>query len=87
MEITENKLKEVQFEQGDPLEFILSPDNLNKAYKQVKRNNGSGWVDGLSTEQLGDHLKRHKEILVESLKSGRYRPNPVRRVEIPKDNG
>jgi hypothetical protein len=42
MEITENKLKEVQFEQGDPLEFILSPDNLNKAYKQVKRNNGSG---------------------------------------------
>ena len=87
MDMTENNLKELQFERGNLLEFILSSDNLNRAYLQVKRNHGSGGVDGLSTEGLGDYLKGHKEELVESLKSGRYRPNPVLRVEIPKENG
>ena len=70
MEITENNLKEVQFERGDLLEFILSPANLNKAYLQVKRNHGSGGVDGLSTAQLLDYLKEHKEELIDSLKIG-----------------
>ena len=87
MDMTENNLKEVQFERGNLLEFILSPDNLNRAYLQVNRNHGSGGVDGLSTEELGGYLKGHKDELVESLKSGRYRPSPVLRVEIPKDNG
>ena len=87
MDMTENNLKEVQFERGNLLEFILSPDNLNRAYLQVKRNHGRGGVDGLSTEELGGYLKEHKDELVESLKSGRYRPSPVLRVEIPKDNG
>ena len=87
MDMTENNLKEVQFERGNLLEFVLSPDNLNRAYLQVKRNHGSGGVDGLSTEELGGYLKEHKDELMESLKSGRYRPNPVLRVEIPKDNG
>ena len=87
MDMTENNLKEVQFERGNLLEFILSPANLNRAYLQVKRNHGSCGVDGLSTEELGDYLKGHKDELVESLKSGRYRPSPVLRVEIPKDNG
>ncbi len=87
MDMTENNLNEVQFERGNLLEFILSPDNLNRAYLQVKRNHGSGGVDGLSTEELGGYLKGHKDELVESLKSGRYRPSPVLRVEIPKDNG
>lgn len=87
MEITENNLKEVQFERGDLLELILSPNNLNRAYLQVKRNHGSGGVDGLSVDKLADCLKEHKDELLESLKSGRYRPNPVLRVEIPKDNG
>ena len=87
MDMTENNLKEVQFERGNLLEFVLSPDNLNRAYLQVKRNHGSCGVDGLSTEELGGYLKEHKDELMESLKSGRYRPNPVLRVEIPKDNG
>ena len=84
MDMTENNLKEVQFERGNLLEFILSPDNLNRAYLQVKRNHGSVGVDGLSTEELGGYLK-HKDELIASLKSGRYRPNPVLRVEIPKE--
>lgn len=47
MDMTENNLKEVQFERGNLLEFILSPSNLNLAYLQVKRNHGSCGVDGL----------------------------------------
>ena len=87
MDMTENNLKEVQFERGNLLEFILSPSNLNLAYLQVKRNHGSCGVDGLSTGELGGYLKEHKDELVESLKSGSYRPNPVLRVEIPKGGG
>ena len=56
MEITENNLKEVQFERGDLLELILSPNNLNRAYLQVKHNHGSGGVDGLSVDKLADCL-------------------------------
>lgn len=77
----------MQIERGKLLEFILSPDNLNRAYLQVKCNHGSGGVDGLSVEQLAGYLKAHKEELIASLKSGRYRPSPVRRVEIPKEKG
>ena len=81
MDMTENNLKEVQFERGNLLEFILSPDNLNRAYLQVKRNHGSVGVDGLSTEELGGYLKEHKDELIASLKSGRYRiPTVVDRV-------
>ena len=78
MDMAENNLKEVQFERGNLLEFILSPDNLNRAYLQVKRNHGSVGVDGLSTEELGGYLKEHKDELIASLQSGSYRPNPVR---------
>ena len=60
MDMAENNLKEVQFERGNLLEFILSPENLNRAYLQVKRNHGSGGVDGLSTEELGGYLKEPK---------------------------
>ena len=69
------------------LEKILAPENLNKAYKQVKRNKGAGGIDGMTTEQLLPYLKAHKEALLQSIRDGKYRPKPVRRVEIPKENG
>ena len=69
------------------LEFILSPANLNAAYKKVKGNKGSGGIDGMSTEDLLPYLKEHVSELVASLREGTYKPNPVRRVEIPKSNG
>lgn len=68
------------------LEQILSPSNLNNAYKRVKINDGSGGIDKMEVESLGDYLVAHKEELIESIMDGTYRPNPVRRVEIPKDN-
>lgn len=69
------------------LENILSPSNLNAAYKQVKRNKGAGGVDKMEVESLKDYLVRHKDELITSIHRGKYRPNPVRRVEISKENG
>jgi len=85
--ITENNLTEVRFTTDDLLEQILSPSNLNKAYKQVVSNKGSGGIDGMETENLLLWLREHKETMLLLIMSGKYRPNPVRRVEIPKDGG
>ena len=60
---------------------------MNLAYKRVVRNAGSGGIDGMEAKELLPYLRSHKEELVKSLADGKYRPNPVRRVEIPKDNG
>ena len=87
MWITENNVTNVDRPQHGLLEEILSPDNLNKAYRRVKGNKGAGGVDKMETDDLLSYLSSHKEALLESILSGKYRPNPVRRVEIPKDNG
>src|SRR5574344_1166732 len=87
MWITENNVTNVDRPQHGLLEEILSPDNLNKAYRRVKGNKGAGGVNKMETDDLLSYLSSHKEALLESILSGKYRPNPVRRVEIPKDNG
>lgn len=69
------------------LEFILSPSDLNAAYLQVRRNKGAGGVDKMEVELLKDYLVKNKAELLSSILRCSYRPNPVRRVEIPKDNG
>lgn len=85
--ITENHLVEAQFTKDALLERIVSPANMNRAYKQVVANGGCGGVDKMETEDLLPYLKLHKDELINSLLEGSYRPNPVRRVEIPKDGG
>jgi RNA-directed DNA polymerase len=87
MRITENNFTSVDRPQHGLLEEILSPSNLNKAYRRVKGNNGAGGVDGMGADELLTYLTSHKDELLESILNGSYRPNPVRRVEIPKDNG
>ena len=85
--ITENNFTNIEGADYDLLEMILSPTNLNKAYKQVKSNKGSGGVDGLGVEKLLPYLLQHKDELVTAIVKGSYQPNPVRRVEIPKEGG
>ena len=85
--IVGDELVEVQLSSDRMLEYILTPDNLNRAYKQVKANKGSGGIDRMEVGQLLPYLREHKDELTESLLCGRYRPNPVRRVEIPKEGG
>ena len=87
MWMTEDNIVEVPFDKEHLMEQILSPSNLNRAYKAVVRNKGCGGVDKMSCEQLLPWLLTNKDELVCSLMDGSYRPNPVKRVEIPKDNG
>lgn len=87
MWITENNLTDNDQLGYGMLEYILSPSNLNAAYLQVKRNKGAGGVDKMQVESLRDYLARNKDELTISILRGNYRPNPVRKVEIPKDNG
>jgi RNA-directed DNA polymerase len=67
------------------LELILRKDNLNKAYKRVKSNKGAGGTDGMQVDELLPYLKENQDTLIQEIKGGRFKPNPVRRVEIPKE--
>ena len=72
---------------GSLFEKVLERENLNRAFKRVVKNGGSAGVDGMKTSELLNHLKHHKEELLESLRKGKYTPQPVKRVEIPKPCG
>lgn len=83
--ITENNRIITDFQTDGLLEKILQPTNLNHAYKKVKSNKGAGGVDGMSVDELLPFLRDNQVQLIQQLKDGKYRPNPVRRVEIPKE--
>ena len=69
------------------MEQILSKENLNAAYLQVVRNKGAAGVDGMTVEELGAYLSENGENIREQLRTRKYKPQPVRRVEIPKPDG
>ena len=69
------------------MEQILSKDNLNAAYLQVVRNKGAAGVDGMTVEELGPYLSENGENIREQLRTRKYKPQPVRRVEIPQPGG
>jgi retron-type reverse transcriptase len=69
------------------MEQVLSSDNLNRAYLQVVRNKGAEGVDGMKYTDLKEHLEKNGEIIKEQLRTRKYKPQPVRRVEIPKPEG
>ena len=85
--MVEDNVVEVPFDREHLLEVILSPENLNKAYKTVFRNKGCGGIDRMSCDELLPWLLTNRKSLICSVLDGSYRPNPVLRVEIPKDNG
>lgn len=85
--ITENNITNADRPEGGLLEEILAPSNLNQAYKRVKKNKGAGGVDGMSVEDLLQYLKDNGEKIRQTIKDGKYRPQPVLRVEIPKEDG
>lgn len=72
---------------GELLERVLHRDNLNLAYKRVKRNDGRHGIDGMEADELLPYLREHGESIRERLREGKYKPEPVRRVEIPKPDG
>jgi RNA-directed DNA polymerase len=73
---------------GEPLmEEVCERENCKQALARVKANKGSAGVDGMTVRQLPEHLKQQWPVIREQLLSGAYRPQPVRRVEIPKPDG
>ena len=88
VEVCSTETREVAERDGaDLLERVLDRNNLNRAYKRVKANKGACGVDGMTIDEALPWLKEHRDELLESIRSGKYKPSPVRRVEIPKDNG
>ena len=79
--------KERDSAQPELLEEILKKDNLNRAFKRVKANKGAPGIDGITVEEIGAYLRENQKELTERIKRGKYTPDPVRRVEIPKPDG
>ncbi len=69
------------------LEKILSKQNLNLAYKQVYKNKGASGVDGVTVDELFSYIKEYKDEILDKIRNRKYKPQPVRRVYIPKENG
>ena len=79
--------KERDSAQPKLLEKILYKDNLNRAYKRVKANKGAPGIDGITVDEIGAYLRDNQKELIARIKKGKYTPDPVRRVEIPKPDG
>jgi RNA-directed DNA polymerase len=69
------------------MEEVMDPENLKAAYLAVKANKGAAGIDGISTEELGDHVRKHWAGIKAKLEEGTYRPSAVRAVEIAKSGG
>lgn len=69
------------------LEKILEKENLNKAYKHVKANKGAPGVDGVTVDEAYESITQNKEKWLHQIRKRTYKPQPVRRVQIPKENG
>jgi len=76
-----------QHEEQRLWESIFSRENLTAALARVGRNKGASGVDGMTVEELPEHLKVHWPSIRAKLEAGTYEPSPVKRVEIPKEGG
>ena len=69
------------------LEEILSNDNIALAIKQVKANKGKPGVDNITVNELDEYFRENGEVIKSKIRVRKYKPNPVRRVYIPKGDG
>jgi RNA-directed DNA polymerase len=72
---------------GPSMEAVVERENLKKALVRVKRNKGAAGVDGMTIDELPAYLKEHWLTIRAQLLEGTYKPQPVRRIEIPKASG
>ena len=84
---THRALKQDEATTIDLLEAVLASDNLARAWKRVKSNKGAPGIDGVTVQDWPAHAREHWPALREQIEQGRYRPQAVRRVEIPKPDG
>ncbi len=69
------------------MEEVVSPESWHAAWRAVVSNGGAPGIDGMKSEALKEHLRRHGEAIRAKLLAGRYAPSPVKRVSIPKPGG
>jgi len=69
------------------IERIISRENMNQAFRKVRRNKGAAGVDEKDIEATRLYLKEHGQEIIRLKRDGQYKPRAVRRVEIPKPNG
>lgn len=69
------------------IEWIIKDQNINSAIKAVKKNKGSAGIDKMPTQELDNYFALHREEVKKEILEGTYKPEPVRRVYIPKSNG
>ena len=69
------------------MEEVCERENCKQALARIKANKGSAGMDGMTLEQLPEHLQQYWPVIREQLLSGTDKPQPVKRVEIPKPNG
>lgn len=83
--ITENNLVNRYLGKEDLLESILTKDNMEAAVKRVKRNKGASGIDGIEVTEIDTYIEKNWVTLKEQILGGKYKPQAVRRVEIPKE--
>ena len=83
--ITESNNTDANIQTDNLLEKILHRDNLNRAYKRVKKNHGACGIDEMSVDEALPYLKENGADIIRQIKERKYKPTPVRRVEIPKE--
>lgn len=69
------------------LEQILAKENLSQACEKVKSNKGVAGVDGITVYEIDEYIKTNKEKLLNQIRKRKYKPNLVKRAQIPKENG
>ena len=69
------------------MEKVLDNKNLEKAYRQVCANKGASGIDGVTTDELAYYMVQNMKEIKEQIRTRKYEPSPVRRVQIPKENG
>lgn len=79
--------KEKDGDMSEMLERILSTDNIKLAKERVYSNKGASGIDGVTVYELDEYMHDNWNSIKEAIRERRYRPQPVRRVEIPKPNG
>jgi RNA-directed DNA polymerase len=71
----------------DLMEQVVAPENMRRAWRQVKANKGAPGIDGMRIEDFPGYAREHWSTIRRRLLDGSYRPQPVRRVSIPKPGG
>ena len=69
------------------LDKILARENMNRAYKHVTAKKSSAGIDGITVDNVSDYIKENWDSIRNQIRNRKYKPQPVRRVEIPKPNG